>query len=303
VDAIRRDGNTCTNSRPSTRPRSGALGTGLGTALGVKLAQPGDTVVCVIGDGAFHYNPVPAALGFAQQYGVPILIVVCDNRGYTSQTWNVYKYFADGAAVRSGQFFGDVLTPTPDYVKLAEAYGGTGERVENATALEPAIDRALAALAAGPLAGELDPLPARPRTCRSRLEQRRGVPRDFLRLIVGSCPENFNGPVDGGLPIQGHEFTNGIPFRARREGDEPAVQSEIYAVARHATNLVLRELVDHDGCLNFIDCGLHGESPLRKSSGASRAAENLAWRPRSDGSGEPSYDRILICRLPAPIIR
>src|SRR5262249_6664515 len=61
----------------------GALGTSLGTALGVKVARPGDTVVCVIGDGAFHYNPVPAALGFAQQYGVPILIVVCNNRGYT----------------------------------------------------------------------------------------------------------------------------------------------------------------------------------------------------------------------------
>jgi acetolactate synthase-1/2/3 large subunit len=128
---------------------SGALGTGLGTALGVKLARPGDTVVCVIGDGAFHYNPVPAALGFAQQYGLPILIVVCDNRGYTSQTWNVHKYFAGGAAVRSGQFFGDVLSPTPDYVKVVEAYGGTGERVENTAALEPAITRALAALEAG----------------------------------------------------------------------------------------------------------------------------------------------------------
>ena len=92
---------------------------------------------------------MPAALGFAQQYGVPILIVVCDNRGYTSQTWNVHKYFADGAAVRSGQFFGDALTPTPDYVKLAEAYGGTGERVESTAALKSAIDRALAALATG----------------------------------------------------------------------------------------------------------------------------------------------------------
>src|SRR5262249_17912387 len=116
-------------SRPFRQYRgwTGALGTGLGTALGVKLARPGDTVVCVLGDGAFHYNPVPAALGFAQQYETPLLIVVCDNRGYTSQTWNVHKYFADGAAVRSGQFFGDVLTPTPDYVKLAEAYGGTGQ--------------------------------------------------------------------------------------------------------------------------------------------------------------------------------
>jgi acetolactate synthase I/II/III large subunit len=128
---------------------TGALGTGLGTALGVKLARPGDTVVCVIGDGAFHYNPAPAALGFAQQHGTPILIVVCDNRGYASQRWNVYKYFAGGSAVRSGQFFGDVITPTPDYAKLAEAYGATGERVIEIAALEPAIERALAALAAG----------------------------------------------------------------------------------------------------------------------------------------------------------
>jgi acetolactate synthase-1/2/3 large subunit len=128
---------------------TGALGTGLGTALGVKLARPGDTVVCVIGDGALHYNPVSAALGFAQEHGAPIFIVVCDNRGYTSQTWNVYKYFAEGAAVRSGQFFGNVITPTPDYVKLAEAYGGTGERVEKTADLESAIERALASLAAG----------------------------------------------------------------------------------------------------------------------------------------------------------
>ncbi len=128
---------------------TGALGTSLGTALGVKLARPGDTVVCVIGDGALHYNPVPAALGFAQQYGLPILIAVCDNRGYTSQTWNIYKYFGDGAAVRSGQFTGDVIAPTPDYAKLAEAYGGVGERVETVADLESAIDRALAALASG----------------------------------------------------------------------------------------------------------------------------------------------------------
>lgn len=128
---------------------TGALGTSLGTALGVKLARPGDTVVCVIGDGALHYNPVPAALGFAQEHGAPILVVVCNNRGYASQTWNVYKYFGDGAAVRSGQLIGNVLSPTPDYVKLAEAYGGTGERVETSAALDPAIKRALGALATG----------------------------------------------------------------------------------------------------------------------------------------------------------
>jgi len=127
----------------------GALGTSLGTALGVKLARPEQTVVCIVGDGALHYNPVPAALGFAQEYGVPILIVVCDNRGYASQAWNVQKYFGAGAAVRSGQLIGDVIAPTPDYAKLAEAYGGSGERVTQSDALPVAIDRALSTVAAG----------------------------------------------------------------------------------------------------------------------------------------------------------
>jgi acetolactate synthase-1/2/3 large subunit len=61
---------------------AGALGTGLGTALGVKVARPQQVVVCIIGDGAWHYNPVPAALGFAQEYGVPLLTVLC-NTGST----------------------------------------------------------------------------------------------------------------------------------------------------------------------------------------------------------------------------
>jgi acetolactate synthase I/II/III large subunit len=42
----------------------------LGTALGVKLARPQQTVVTIVGDGAWHYNAAPAALGFAQVYGV-----------------------------------------------------------------------------------------------------------------------------------------------------------------------------------------------------------------------------------------
>jgi acetolactate synthase I/II/III large subunit len=127
----------------------GALGTSLGTALGVKAARPERTVVAVLGDGALHYNPVHAAFGFAQEHGLPILAVVCDNRGYLSQTWNVLKYFPEGAAVRTGQFFGNVITPTPDYAKLVEAYGGAGERVTRPADLDAAIQRALATLAGG----------------------------------------------------------------------------------------------------------------------------------------------------------
>jgi acetolactate synthase I/II/III large subunit len=128
---------------------AGGLGTGLGTALGVKLARPQQVVVCILGDGAWHYNPAPAALGFAQEYGVPLLIVLCNNRAYASQIFNVLKYYPDGAAVREDNFVGNVIQPTPDYVKQAEAYGGAGERVQKSDELRPALQRALEAVSSG----------------------------------------------------------------------------------------------------------------------------------------------------------
>jgi acetolactate synthase-1/2/3 large subunit len=131
---------------------AGALGTGLPTALGVKLAKPDNVVVCVIGDGAFSYNPIPACFGLAQQYKLPILVVICNNQGYTSQAWNVQKYFPEGAAVRTDNYYGRVIDPTPDYWKLAAAFGGYGERVGTPEALAPAIQRALAAIAGGQFA-------------------------------------------------------------------------------------------------------------------------------------------------------
>jgi acetolactate synthase-1/2/3 large subunit len=128
---------------------AGGLGTGLGTALGVKLARPQQLVVCIVGDGAWHYNPAPAALGFAQEHNVPLLIVVCNNRQYASQIFNVLKYYPDGAAVHEQNFVGNVIQPTPDYVKQAEAYGGTGERVRKSDELIAALQRAVQAVTSG----------------------------------------------------------------------------------------------------------------------------------------------------------
>ncbi|MBX7432417.1 hypothetical protein JDV09_09915 [Mycobacterium sp. Y57] len=137
--------------KPFTQYRgwAGALGTSLGTALGVKLARPQQTVTVILGDGAWHYNPVPAALGFAQEYGVPLLIVLCNNGQYASQTWNVLRYYPDSDAVRDNNFVGNTIAPTPDYVKVAEAYGGAGEQVAKADALVPALQRGLDTVAAG----------------------------------------------------------------------------------------------------------------------------------------------------------
>jgi acetolactate synthase I/II/III large subunit len=131
---------------------AGALGTGMPTALGVKLARPRDMVVCVIGDGAFSYNPVPACLGLAQQYGVPILVVICNNQGYVSQEWNLYKYFPSGYASRDNNPYGRVIEPTPDYAAMAPAFGAHGECVTDPVKLESAIGRAIAAVEQGHLA-------------------------------------------------------------------------------------------------------------------------------------------------------
>jgi acetolactate synthase-1/2/3 large subunit len=139
------------SSKPFTQFRGwgGGLGMGLGTALGAKLAEPRKTVVVIIGDGAWHYNPVPAALGFAQEYGLPLLIVLCNNERYASQTWNLLRYYPESVAVREHNFVGDTIAPTPDYGKIVEAYGGAGERLRRLEDLVPALQRALETVASG----------------------------------------------------------------------------------------------------------------------------------------------------------
>ena len=131
---------------------AGALGTGLSTALGVKLARPHDMVVCVIGDGAFNYNPIPACLGLAQQYRVPVLVIICNNQGYVSQEWNLYKSFPSGHALRENNPYGRVIEPTPDYAAMAPAFGAHGECVNQPAQLEAALGRAITAVQAGRLA-------------------------------------------------------------------------------------------------------------------------------------------------------
>jgi acetolactate synthase-1/2/3 large subunit len=138
-------------SKPFTQFRGwgGGLGMSLGIALGAKLAQPQKTVVAIIGDGAWHYNPVPAALGFAQEYGLPLLIVLCNNEQYASQIWNVLRFYPESVSVREHNFVGDIIAPTPDYCKIVEAYGGVGERVQRLEDLVAALQRAQATVSSG----------------------------------------------------------------------------------------------------------------------------------------------------------
>ena len=124
----------------------GGLGTGLGTALGVKVAEPDRLVVAVIGDGAFNYNPVTAAFGFAQEYRMPIMVVLFNNHGYLSQKMGVPEYYPDGWAVKSNVFLGTSITPKPDYAAVARAFGGYGETVNEPSEIRAALKRGLQAV-------------------------------------------------------------------------------------------------------------------------------------------------------------
>jgi acetolactate synthase-1/2/3 large subunit len=121
----------------------GGLGMGLSLALGVKHAQPGRPVIATIGDGAFHYNPVPACFGASQELGLPIMVVLFDNAGYLSQKTDVLNYYPKGSAVQTGRFAGTAITPRPEYAKLAEAYGGYGEKVTSPRDVAAALERGL----------------------------------------------------------------------------------------------------------------------------------------------------------------
>ena len=125
----------------------GGLGVGLGLALGIKHAARSRSVIVTIGDGAFHYNPVIASFGAAQEHRLPILVLLFDNAGYLSQKMDVVNYYPTGDAVRTKRFAGTSITPRPDYAALSRAFGGTGERITKPSEVRPALQRGLDAIA------------------------------------------------------------------------------------------------------------------------------------------------------------
>jgi acetolactate synthase-1/2/3 large subunit len=116
----------------------GALGQGLGHAIGVKLASPERTVVALMGDGTFLYNPVTQALGYAAKARLPILVVVFNNGGYRAMRNNQLAYYPDGAGKRHGIFPGEPIGG-PDYATLGEPFGCWGRKVEDPHELVPAL--------------------------------------------------------------------------------------------------------------------------------------------------------------------
>lgn len=125
---------------------AGGLGWGLGAALGAKLAAPGKTVICAVGDGAYMFgNPTPAHF-VSESMKLPVLFVVFNNARWAAVHRSTLAMYPRGAAAQAAEPPFAMLEPSPRYEKVVEASGGYGERVTDAAELMPALERGLRAV-------------------------------------------------------------------------------------------------------------------------------------------------------------
>jgi acetolactate synthase I/II/III large subunit len=108
----------------------GTMGVGLPYAMGIKLAKPDADVFCITGEGSIQMNI--QELSTCQQYNTPVKVIALNNRylGMVRQ-WQQLDY--------SGRYSHSYMDALPDFVKLAEAYGHIGLKIEKPSEVEPAL--------------------------------------------------------------------------------------------------------------------------------------------------------------------
>ena len=108
----------------------GTMGVGLPYAMGIKLAKPESDVFCITGEGSIQM--CIQELSTCQQYKTPVKVISLNNRylGMVRQ-WQELIY-----EKRYAHSYMDAL---PDFVKLAEAYGHVGIKIEKPSEVEPAL--------------------------------------------------------------------------------------------------------------------------------------------------------------------
>jgi len=121
--------------RPNTHITSGGLGTmgfAVPAAMGVHLARPGETVWAISGDGGFQMNM--AEIATMVQEKLPVKMAVFNN-GYLGMVRQWQQFF-------HGKRYSCTPIWSPDYIKLAEAYGIPGWRVKQAAELWDVVAQA-----------------------------------------------------------------------------------------------------------------------------------------------------------------
>src|SRR5436190_10428784 len=114
----------------------GTMGFGLPAAIGAKVARPDETVVCLAGDGSLVM--VCQEFATAATHEIPVKVFLMNN-GYMGMVRQWQELFWDGrySAVEMGD--------SPDWMKLAEAFGWTGMRCADKRELKDSMRAALEA--------------------------------------------------------------------------------------------------------------------------------------------------------------
>jgi acetolactate synthase-1/2/3 large subunit len=123
--------------KPRTLLTSGGLGTmgyGFPAAIGAQAAFPNKLVIDISGDGSFQMNS--QELATAVQYQLPIKVAILNN-GYLGmiRQWQEFFY---GKRYASSCLEGI----SPDFVKLAEAYGAVGLKATKPEEVVPTLKKA-----------------------------------------------------------------------------------------------------------------------------------------------------------------
>jgi acetolactate synthase-1/2/3 large subunit len=114
--------------------QQGTLGYGLATALGVAAAHPDKPVVAISGDGGYMFNI--QELATAVQYQLNLVSIVFNDNMYANVQRQQDELF-HGRRICSDLH-------NPDFMKLADAYGAGGYRVNSPAGLKEILPRAFA---------------------------------------------------------------------------------------------------------------------------------------------------------------
>ncbi|HKZ90061.1 MAG TPA: biosynthetic-type acetolactate synthase large subunit [Thermoplasmata archaeon] len=126
----------------------GTMGFGFPAALGAKIAAPGRFVMDLAGDGSFQMTM--KELATARQNGINVGVLIM-NDSSLGMVWQWQKMWYNE------RYSGVDLGKIPDFVKIAEAYGCDGVRVERQGDLPDAIGRAMEADAPFVIDAVIDP--------------------------------------------------------------------------------------------------------------------------------------------------
>ena len=112
----------------------GTMGYGFPAAIGAQVAFPDETVIDIAGDGSIQMNI--QELATAVQYKLPVKVAILNNQclGMVRQ-WQELFY--------QKRYSATSLKISPDFVKLAEAYGAVGLRAQKPEEVVPVIEKAL----------------------------------------------------------------------------------------------------------------------------------------------------------------